>query len=78
MYQVSDLEQLRRAADVLEAEEIEYPLSTLIEKSSLSRGETLQLLRDYWINADELDILHLHLTKDEECLLYEDSDKVEP
>jgi len=63
-------EQVSDAGAVLEQDEVEYPLEDLVAKSGLSKKEVIQLLKKHWIEADNLDIVYLDLTKEEEALLY--------
>jgi len=68
---MSDLEQLKKAAARLEEQETEYSLQVIVSESGLTESTVLQLLKQYWIDADELDILYLNLDPIQEAGLYQ-------
>ncbi|MGF1536146.1 MAG: hypothetical protein ACFB4J_06630 [Elainellaceae cyanobacterium] len=69
---LAQLERVANAAEPLEATEEEYSLDKLVSHSGLDRSAVLQVLKNYWIEADELDIVFLNLNPAEEHLLYGD------
>ena len=66
-----NLQILQQTAYLLEKSEREYDLSELVNKSGLNRDIVKSLLKEYWINSDYLNILHLDLNLEEEYYLYE-------
>jgi|GEM_PF-2370400 len=63
-------ERVAAAGAALEQDDVEYPLGELAAKAGISKSAVLQLLKKHWIEADNLDIVYLDLTKEEEELLY--------
>jgi len=68
---MSDLEQLKKAAVKLEEQETEYLLHAIVSESGLTERTVLELLKQYWIDSDELDILYLNLDPIQEAELYQ-------
>ncbi|NJL48918.1 MAG: hypothetical protein HC929_17425 [Leptolyngbyaceae cyanobacterium SM2_5_2] len=67
----SDLNQLAEAASQLEDTDLEYTLETLAQKARLQKEQVITLLKTYWVAQDELNIVYLELTSEEERLIYQ-------
>ncbi len=67
----SDLKKLAEAASQLEATDLEYTLETLAQKARLQREQVIKLLKNYWVAKDQLNIVYLELTSEEEQLIYQ-------
>jgi hypothetical protein len=66
------LEKVRKVVDDLEEKEQEYDLSDLCSKTKLTKSVVMDIIKKHWIQQDDLDMVFLNLTLEEENLLYED------
>lgn len=65
-----DLKKLTEAASRLESTDVEYSLETLAQQANLQKEQVIKLLRTYWVSQDQLNIVYLELTTEEEALIY--------
>lgn len=67
---IHTLKKVEDAIDTLENADQEYRLSDLISKSGISKGSLVEILKEKWVQSDELNIFNLELTAEEEQAIF--------
>ena len=63
---------VKKAAAILEEQEIEYSLDELMHQSQLDRGTLISILKKHWVRRDDLEIYYLNLTATDTAIIYDE------